>query len=187
MEFRAFLTHPCAALSCLLASACAVMETGSDYYHAVEFSKRQTYAWIAESPLIRAQSARVEVSPLTVQRIREAIERELAAKGFELISAREEADFAIAFTVGARDTINIDDYPPYNRGDWDWQTPYFGSRVDENMYTEGTLAIDFFDNGIRGPVWHGWARKTITGADVDDPEAAITAAVAAILDDFPPG
>ena len=176
-----------AALSCLLASGCAVMEVGSDHYHAGDFSKLQTYAWIAESPLIRAQSRRVEVSPLTVRRIGEAIERELAAKGFELVPAREEADFAIAFTVGARDTINIDDYPPYYRGDWDWRTPYYGPRVDEDMYTEGTLAIDIFDNGIRGPVWHGWARKTITGADVDDPESAINAAVAAILEDFPPG
>lgn len=176
-----------AVLLCLLASACAVMQTDSDYYQAVDFSQFHTYAWIAELPLIRAQSRRVDISSLTVQRIGEAIERELAAKGFTLVAAREEADFAIAFTVGARDTINIDDYPPYYRGDWDWQTPYFGPRVDIDMYTEGTLAIDVFDNGIKGPVWHGWARKTITGADVDDPEAVIDAAVAAILEDFPPG
>ena len=176
-----------AALPCFLASACAVMETDSDYYHAVDFSQFHTYAWIAEPPLIRAQSRRVEISPATVRRIGEAVERELAAKGFKLVVAREEADFSIAFTVGARDTINIDDYPPYYRGDWDWQTPYFGPRVDIDMYTEDTLAIDVFDNGIKGPVWHGWARKTITGADVDNPEAVINAAVAAILEDFPPG
>ena len=175
------------ALPCLLASACAVMEVGSDYYRAADFSTLQTYAWIAESPLIRSQSRRVEVSPATVRRIQEAIERELAAKGLEQVATREQADFAIAFTVGARDTINIDDYPPYYRGDWDWRTPYYGAAIDEDMYTEGTLAIDIFDNGMRGPVWHGWARKTITGADVDDPESTINAAVAAILAGFPPG
>jgi hypothetical protein len=183
-RIRRFAT---AALPCLLASACAVMEVGSDYYRAVDFSKLQTYAWIAESPLIRSQSRRVEVSAATVQRIREAIERELAAKSLEQVATREQADLAIAFTVGARDTINVDDYPPYYRGDWAWRTPYYGPGIDENMYTEGTLAIDIFDNARRGPVWHGWARKTITGADVDDPESTINAAVAAILAHFPPG
>ena len=141
---------------------------------------------MAKSPLIRAQSSVVEINPLTVQRIRDAIEHELAAKSFEQVPARDDADFAISFTVGARDTINIDDYPPYYRGDWHWTTPYYWPHVDVAMYTEGTLAIDVFDNATREPIWHGWARKTIAGADIDDPGPAIKAAVAAILEDFPP-
>jgi hypothetical protein len=173
---------------CLLALAsCATIRAGSDHYSEADFSDYRRYAWIDESPLIRSDSSRIEISPLSLRRIREAIERELGAKGFELIGAREQADFAISFTVGARDTIGVNDYPAYYRGPWRWQGPYFGRNVDVNVYTEGTLAIDVFDNATRQPVWHGWARKRITEGDVDDPAPTINAAVQAILAEFPPG
>ena len=124
---------------------------------------------------------------MTVRRIREAIERDLAAKGFELVAANEDADVALSFTVGARDMISIDDYPPFYRGEWSWRTPYYWPNVDVAMYTEGMLAIDVFENATREPVWHGWARKSIVGSDIRDPESTINDAVTAILEDFPPG
>jgi len=173
-------------LACFAAVACVTMSAGSDYYAAADFSEYRSYAWMAASPLIQSRSNRVEVSPLHVRRIREAIERAMAAKGFELAATRDAADFAISFTVGARDMIEIDDYPLVYRRRWRWGPPYFYPNVDVAMYTEGMLAIDVFDNATREPVWHGWARKRIVGADVRDPESAIDAAVAAILADFPP-
>jgi hypothetical protein len=141
---------------------------------------------MAESALIRSDSSRVEISPLTVRRIREAIERYLAEKNVELAPTREAADFAISFTIGARDMITLEDYPPYYRGEWQWGRPYYWPSVDAAMYTEGMLAIDIFDNASREPVWHGWARKTILQSDIKDPESTIEAAVEAILADFPP-
>jgi hypothetical protein len=173
------------AVCAVVLASCASIRAGSDYDSAADFSKFRTYAWVAESPLIRAESGRVEVSALNVRRIREAIERELAAKRFELVPAPDAADFGVSFTVGARDMITVDDYPPYYRGDWHWGYPYYSS-VDIAMYTEGMLAIDVFDNETREPVWHGWARKTILQSDIRNPEATIEAAVAAILEGFPP-
>lgn len=166
-------------------SSCATIRADSDYDNAADFTRFHTYAWVAESPLIRAESGRVDVSALNVRRIREAIERELAERSFELAATREAADFGVSFTVGARDMITVDDYPPYYRGDWHWGYPYYSS-VDIAMYTEGMLAIDVFDNETREPVWHGWARKTILRSDIRNPEATIEAAVAAILEAFPP-
>jgi hypothetical protein len=173
------------ALGAAAVASCATIRAASDYDGAADFSRFQRYAWVAESPLIRAESGRVEVSALNVQRIREAIERELAAKSFELVATLEEADFGVSFTVGARDMITVDDYPPYYRGDWHWGYRYYSS-VDVAMYTEGMLAIDVFDNETREPVWHGWARKTILQSDIRNPEATIEDAVAAILEGFPP-
>jgi hypothetical protein len=110
----------------------------------------------------------------------------LNAKGFDLVSDREDADFSISFTVGARDMIRVDDYPMFYRGRWRWQTVYYWPNVDIDMYTEGMLAIDIFDNSQREPVWHGWARKRIVGADVENPQATINEVVQAIFRDFPP-
>jgi predicted small secreted protein len=169
-----------------LLAACVTMQGGSDYYSAADFSGYRTYSWLSDSPLIRAESGRVEISPLDLRRIREAIERELTGKGFQLVSGPESADFAVAFTVGARDMIDASDYPDTYRGPWRWNAPYYWPNVDIYMYTEGMLAIDIFDNATREPVWHGWARKIVSGADVEDPESAINAAVASILEDFPP-
>jgi hypothetical protein len=175
------------ALSCAVAlSSCATIHADSDYYSAVDFSKYHRYAWVSDSPLIRSQSAHVEISPLTVRRVREAIERVLQSKGFDLAATREDAEFALAFTIGARDMITMNDYPPYYRGVWEWGPNYYGQNIDTNMYTEGMLAVDVFDGASREPVWHGWARKVIVGADIDDPEKTINAAVDAIFADFPP-
>jgi hypothetical protein len=175
-----------AAAACALLASCATIRADSDYYEAADFSRYRSYVWMAESPLIRSDSSRVEVSPLAVRRIREAIERKLADKSFQLAAARDQADFAVSFTVGARDRITLEDSPPYYRGQWRWGRPYYWPSVDVTMYTEGMLAIDIFDNATREPVWHGWARKTILQSDIDDPEATIEAAVEAILADFPP-
>lgn len=175
-----------ALASCFGAVSCATLRVGSDYYPETDFSGYQSFTWVAESPLIQSESRRVEISALNVRRIRDAIEREFRAKGFEPVSDRDEADFAVSFTVGARDRIEVADYPPYYRGAWRWTPPYYWPNVDVYMYTEGMLAVDIFDNATREPVWHGWARKEVIGADVRDPEPAINEAVARILADFPP-
>ncbi len=175
------------ALACLTLCGCATMQAGSDSYPSADFARFHTFAWIADSPLITPTSRRVEVSPLSLRRIEEAIEAQLGAKGFTEVASRDDADFAVSFTVGARDMIDVDSYPPYYRGPWNWRTPYYGRNVDVYMYTEGILAIDVFDNETRQPVWHGWAKKRITGTDIKDPASAIDAAVAAILAHFPPG
>lgn len=175
------------AATCFGVVSCATLRVGSDYYPETDFSSYRSFAWVAESPLIESQSRRVDISPINVRRIRDAIERELGAKGFEMVSNRADADFGVSFTVGARDRIEVTDYPAYYRGVWRWTPPYYWPNVDVYMYTEGTLAVDIFDNTTREPVWHGWARKEVVGADVRDPEPAIDEAVARILADFPPG
>jgi hypothetical protein len=170
----------------MFSASCATIRAGSDYYAEANFSSYRSFSWLDESPLIRPTASRVQISPLTVRRIREAIERELTAKGFTQIADREEADFAVSFTVGARDMIDVDNYPPLYRGPWGWRGPYYGASVDVSVYTEGTLALDVFDNATRQPVWHGWARKRITESDVEDPAPTINEAVRAILAEFPP-
>jgi len=167
-------------------TSCTTMQARSDYYAEADFSEYASFAWMADSPLIQSESRRVEISQLNIRRIREAIERELTSKGFSSAPTRDEADFAVSFTVGARDMIRTEDYPVFYRGRWRWGPPYYWPNVDVYMYTEGMLAIDVFDNATREPVWHGWARKRVVGADVENPESAIDAAVRAILADFPP-
>jgi hypothetical protein len=94
-----------------------------------------------------------------------------------------------ASTMQARsdyDRLDIQAYPVAYRGYWHWGHSYFGDAVDVDTYREGTLAIDVFDGKARQPVWHGWATKRITEADIRAAAEEIPLAVTAILEAFPP-
>jgi hypothetical protein len=128
------------------------------------------------------------ISPLTQSKIQDAIRIELEKQGFEFRDDRDEADFVVAYTVGARDKVRIDSYPADYRGRWGWHVDYsyyFVREVSAHTYTQGTLGVDIFDNDSNKPVWHGWAEKTITASDRADPSKTINVGVAKLFESFP--
>lgn len=135
---------------------------------------------------VTSPTSDVTPSPLNRRRIEEAIESELVAKGFVPAASRDAADFVVSYSVGARDRIDARSFPAPYAGIWHWGRRYYGQEVDVDVYREGTLAIDVFDGKTHQPVWHGWASKRITDEDVKQAAQRIRAAVAAILDRFPP-
>jgi len=168
-------------------SACETLSTHSDYDHSQSFAGYRTFAWMAPDPMITPPGQRdSEVSPLNRRRVIEAVESDLAAKGMTKVQDASSADFVIAFTIGARDKINVNSYPEPYQGAWHWGYPNYWSGVDLNTYTEGRLAIDIFDGSSRQPVWHGVATKRINASDRRNAEEQIQKAVGAILKDFPP-
>jgi hypothetical protein len=177
---------PLLASLSLLGACATTLQANSDFDSAQDFSRYRSFAWmVADSP-IAAPGEQVRVSPLNRQRIVEAIEAELGAKGFQKAADGSAADFVISYTVGARDRIDAQSYPDLYRGPWRWSRPYIGRNVDVSVYREGTLAIDIFDGASHQPVWHGWASKRITEHDVTHAAEQIPPAVAAILEKFPP-
>ncbi|MDP5054626.1 MAG: DUF4136 domain-containing protein, partial [Congregibacter sp.] len=142
-----------------------------DYDRSVDFSGYKTFAFISDHPLMVAEGSSTS-SPLLEGRLMRITEDVLRAKGFTIIADAEAADFAVGFTVGARDKIKVNSYPePYHRyyGGWGgWGAPYYGSgfgggsNVDVQQYVEGTLAFDIYDVSEHKPAWHGVATKRIT-------------------------
>jgi hypothetical protein len=173
-------------LAAMLAACATPMKAKSDFDTRNDFSRYQSYAWIADDPLIAPPDADVRVSPLNRRRIVEAIETQLAEKGFRKAPDADSADFVVSYTVGARDRINVQSYPVRFRSAWGWGWTYIGTDADVSTYREGTLSIDVFDGRSNQPVWHGWATKRITERDVANAAEQIPIAVAAILRKFPP-
>jgi hypothetical protein len=174
-------------LGTLVIGACATtIQSRTDHDPAQDFSKYRTYAWVADDPLVAPPGSDVQVSALNRRRIIESIESQLSAKGFQKVSDRDGASFTLAYTVGARERIDLASYPDPYRHPWPWGHPYFGETVDVDAYTEGTLAIDIFDGASHQPVWHGRASKHITEDDVRHAAELIPQAVASVLTDFPP-
>ena len=162
------------------------MPVRTDYDREADFSGYKTYNWISDDPLIVPAGRTPAISPLNTRRILTAIEMELDRKGYARVAAGDTADFAVAFTVGTRERIDIDSYPRGYRGPWYWRPSYWNGGIHAITYEEGMLAIDIFDVSTRQPVWHGSTRKVITQRDVDYPAPVIREAVAAILAKFPP-
>lgn len=116
------------------------------------------------------------MNPLNYERIHTAVDAQLAAKGYRLA---ENGQFSVAFTVGSREKIHVNDFGYY--GGYYGYYRHGGTSVDQ--YTEGTLAIDVFDSTTHRPVWRTVATQRIdeTGATADQ----VNEVVAAALQSFP--
>ena len=95
-------------LSCamLALGGCAAPAPYTDYDPAVDFSHFKSYAWIQADPLIVPADGSVVVSALDRQRITDAIDAELARRGF-VHGDPARADFVVSYNVGARDRIDV--------------------------------------------------------------------------------
>jgi hypothetical protein len=174
----------------VLAAACETLNVGSDYDRAANFSGYHTFV------LMPRQHAQVS-NPLVVQRTEDAIRSYLVGRGYQYVNDPAQADFAVDFTIGSQERTDIRTYPaPWGApgavgpGGW-WGSPgwggaYWGNTIDVRQYTQGTLSIDVFDGQTHRPVWHGWAKKTLSQSDIDNSAGPIREAVAAVLAKFPP-
>lgn len=172
-----------------LLTSCASIRTGSHQDESVSFSQYRTFAWIADNPLILGAGEQPPISPLSQKKITQAIEDELSNKGFTYLADPDQADFVLSYTLGTRERIDATSYPSAYSGDWGWHLHgryYYQTEVVHRSYTEGTLGLDIFDGNTKQPIWHGWASKTISTSDRENPSESIQKAVAAIIERFPP-
>lgn len=176
------LPMPMLALGLLL-SACDPVSRTVDYDRAADFSAYSTYAWTFDEAG-RGAAGAPPLNPLIGQRVQDAIQRTLAAKGFV---EGFPADFTVAYSVGIRDrafTSFLPEFEPVLVPGLGIQYIRTASRPVTYRYQEGTIAVDVFDVATGRPVWHGSATKEV---DPDDatPEA-INAIVQSLMADFPP-
>ena len=136
----------------------------ADHDPAQDFSTYKSFGWLSEKPVVAI--GEYQVSPLTMQRIMDAIVTNLEARGYLYTDNVLIADFAVGFSVGARDKAqtytNSSSLDPWMyRSNWRWGGVYYGnySTTSVNISTEGTLAIDIFAVARKSPGWHGNAKK----------------------------
>jgi hypothetical protein len=168
-----------AALLAALLVGCAGAQVQSDWDPQADFSNLRTWDWFPRSrpPVL---DPRLD-SGLLDARIRQAVEAELAAKGYKPRGG-PGADFFVSHTVAIQQKISahsIDDFygSPYRRT----------TRVYVDEYEVGTLVIEVLDPRKRQVIWSGsYQARLSTASNPSQREERVRTAVRAILERFPP-
>ena len=162
----------CLALPGLLAAA----DNGMKFERDADFSGYESYGWIEHKK-------RPEGSPLAVggaldTKIRNAIDKQLAAQGFTP-AIDGKPDFLVSFDGAMEQITDIqsDRYQIATGVAW-------VAEGDINSYRKGTLVISVSDAETGNRVWHAWTTQKVK--DPRNPGKQVDKAVRKLLSKFPP-
>jgi hypothetical protein len=127
----------------------------TDYDHHANFSQYKTYSWgKVETP-----------NSLWVDRIKDAVNKELARKGWTEVPSDGDVTIMAVTTTREQPTLRTfyDAFPGWRWGGFGESTTY----VDN--YEVGTLVIDMFDTRSKKLIWRGSASDTVP----DKPDKAM--------------
>jgi hypothetical protein len=174
------------SLVCLI-SACAVREGKTsiyaDYDPGTSFTDYRTFAWMTQNPLVA--STPDVVNPNLQTNLMAETAAQLKNKGFRQVSTPGEADIVVAFTIGARDSLQENNFPGrYRQIGTVGQT--YGESSEIREITTGALSIEIFDQASARRLWTGYATTGVTMDVRINSQAETKELVAMIMDQFPP-
>jgi hypothetical protein len=138
------------AIVLLLATASIAADVKTDYDRSINFSQYKTYSWEkVQTP-----------DPLWVDRIKEAVDSQLAAKGWRRVESGGQASLiAIEMTHNQR-TLNTF-YDGFGGG-WRWGGGFGNATTTVDTYKVGTLVVDMFDANTQKLIWRGSSSDTLS-------------------------
>jgi hypothetical protein len=171
----------------LMVSGCSGITVSQDYAKEADFSTLKTYQWKETLDVERGEQP--ELSPLVASRIRDAVERELQAKG--IVYADEAPDFLIDYNLTVESKIhssNVGTTIGVGTGGYGQVGGVVVSTApDIRQYDEGTLYIDFYSTAANQLVWRGISSQVIDKHDAPERVTEqINLNVQKILEQFPP-
>ncbi len=171
----------------VLLPACATITTKRDFDAVAKFGEYKTYAWAPEP------NTQTLATPAVDQAIRDAVDKDLAARGFTKAPGNAPDFYAVYHLTSVQKT----DVRHYT--DWGFGTAYRAGygyylgwpvktktdvAVDQNPF--GALILDFVEVRRQQLVWRGVASAAFLASNPDGNTARSTEAVHALLAKFPP-
>lgn len=156
-----------------LAGCASTPRITSDFDPSNDFSGYKTFYWADERKVVVPRQ--YPVSALGIQRLTDATENALVARGFKMAESAAAADFTVLVAVGAWNAFEQERVGGRR---------FLGQRTVQ--HTEGALGIDIFDGDSGRPVWNGRATKRLSKDDLDAPVSEIEAGILQVLSEFPP-
>ncbi|NRB71739.1 MAG: DUF4136 domain-containing protein [Xanthomonadales bacterium] len=172
----------------LLLNACASGPTiKSDYDPSVDFSQYRTYNFFKPMGIENPN-----YSSLLGQMFRQAISREMEARGYTL---SPNPDLLMNVSAQMQDKTKVTTYnEPYYGGYYGYRAGFYdpwygyggGTRTQVSQYTEGTVNIDMVDAQEKRMVWEGVAIGRVDGSRSNDElRTAIDQGVAEMFANYP--
>ncbi len=172
------------AVSALLLAGCSSVSVSRDYDDSANFSSLKTYAWQhAAQP--KTGNPRID-NDLMDERIRSAVDAQLAAKGFLLVE-KTNADCLVAYFVEYKQRIGGSSVS-FGMGTGGYgRYGGVGYNTSVSDYDEGHLTIDIIDPASGKNIWRGVGRRsTYEGSNPKKMTKVINTSVSRILGKFPP-
>jgi len=170
-------------------AACNTIAVKTDSGPGLSTASCRTYAFANEHVANSDQPA-AYANPLNAERLRVAVQNNLAAKGIQPAADRATADCVVGYALGSRQVF--DDYYGgwgvyggygWGRGRWGWGGGFYdGGPWPENQVR---IAVDLFDNHTHKPIWHASATQDTQELSGPHAEERINAAATAIFGKFP--
>ena len=115
-------------LACAGCVGVAPIGADSDYDSSANFTSYESFGWLSDKPLLLTDATLT--SPQFQGRAMKAIRESLEARGYRFEADVENADFAVAFTLGTREQIRVNAYPAQYEGTWTWGGPVPQGRAE---------------------------------------------------------
>jgi uncharacterized protein DUF4136 len=137
-------------------TACATSMTVSSHVeHDLDLSRFRTFDW-GPADALPAEDARLAENPVFKDHVQGAVEKGLAARGFQLIASGETADLLIHYHANISPRINV------NHADRAYgYCSQADCPPDLVEHEAGTLVLDVVDARTNKLVWRGWAQTSV--------------------------
>jgi hypothetical protein len=170
MKFQSRLAAS-VGLTLVLATVSFAQHVKTDYDHSTNFGQYKTYSW-----------EKVQTKdPLLVDRIENAVNSTLAAKGWTLVPTGGDAEVFAVETTQNQQTLDT-----FYNGMGGWRWGGFGDATTTvETYKVGTLVIDLFDAQTEKLIWRGSSSDTLSDK-ADKNTKNLDKGVSKIFQHFPP-
>jgi hypothetical protein len=179
------------ASAALSLEACTTLPVTTDVNPAFSVANCHTYTF-AQEHTVNAGQPGAWGNPLNADRLRTAIEGNMAARGVALVPTGT-ADCVVGYAIGTRQVFN-DYYGDWGPGwgvGWGWgygRRGFGGWGYDGPWVEDETrIAIDVFDARAHKAIWHGAVSQNAAELRGKNAETKIQAAAAAIFAKMPIG
>ncbi len=159
----------------LMAACLLLAKVTTDYDHHADFSSYHTYSWIK----VAAQDQ------LWNDRIKRAVDKQLTAKGWQLVETGGDTDVAAYGSTHNAQSMQT----WYNGFGGGWRWGGFGNSGMSTTTVQnipiGRLMVDVFAGGSKQLLWRGQATDTLSG-NPEKNTKKLDKAVADLFKKFPP-
>ena len=161
-----------AVMLVLLVSGSAVaQQTSVDYDRNADFSKYKKYAWV---------EGRSAQDPFNHQRVVDAIDTQLAAKGWTRVESSQNPDAIVLYRGAMTEQKQARVW-----GTGGWRLAGGTAQVDLNTIEIGQLVVDIRDAASQKLIWRGRASDTRSDKPEKN-EKKINKAAEKLFKNFPP-